>query len=513
MSGRVTRTPGLLDGPIPEGRSLTEILMAACARNDVVEIREILELFQRWMDGHGADGRVPGWAAFAVADNVVFDGTRFMMLDASWQLPGELDAEVVLARILRRFAVHLLDSGQWHPWSWQLGADRLTLTLLSMAGRTADPEDVRRGAELDAQIDANLGISHERGARDGGDAGQGPDQDDLDGAGADRSGLDQGGLGRDDPAQGAASLEENDPDAPDPVHGGPRERRESYRELYAARGRLRERLEEAQQKITMLERDLEIAEAKLTKLAKAVRAAKQAGRRDDKSRTPAGKRGEGGSTPRWRSSARCGGSSAPVRAEAPHAEFNMPEGASCMPQLSVVIPYYNVEKYFDECLASIQSQTFGDFEVICVDDGSMDASAVIAKEVRGAGFTLPGGGSGEPGPRPRQGTPGRSTRRDVTWPSPTATTSFRRAPTNSWSTPWSGADPTSRRAMCSVSPPRGWSSPGRTATPSARPRWARTSPGTCTCSSTARYGTRSSGVRSGTPWTWSSPPGCTRTCR
>ncbi|WP_433251730.1 glycosyltransferase family 2 protein [Streptosporangium sp. CA-135522] len=51
-----------------------------------------------------------------------------------------------------------------------------------------------------------------------------------------------------------------------------------------------------------------------------------------------------------------------------------------MPQLSVVVPYYNVEKYFDECLASIQSQTFGDLEVICVDDGSMDASAVIAKE-------------------------------------------------------------------------------------------------------------------------------------
>ncbi|MER5422456.1 glycosyltransferase family 2 protein [Streptosporangium roseum] len=51
-----------------------------------------------------------------------------------------------------------------------------------------------------------------------------------------------------------------------------------------------------------------------------------------------------------------------------------------MPRLSVVVPYYNVERYFDACLASIQGQTLGDLEVICVDDGSMDASAVIAKD-------------------------------------------------------------------------------------------------------------------------------------
>ncbi|MDP9862959.1 MULTISPECIES: glycosyltransferase family 2 protein [Streptosporangium] len=51
-----------------------------------------------------------------------------------------------------------------------------------------------------------------------------------------------------------------------------------------------------------------------------------------------------------------------------------------MPRLSVIVPYYNVEPYFDDCLASIQGQTLGDLEVICVDDGSTDASAVIAKD-------------------------------------------------------------------------------------------------------------------------------------
>ncbi|MFD3538170.1 CDP-glycerol glycerophosphotransferase family protein [Streptomyces sp. NPDC058662] len=49
------------------------------------------------------------------------------------------------------------------------------------------------------------------------------------------------------------------------------------------------------------------------------------------------------------------------------------------PRLSIVVPVYNVELYLDECLESIAAQTFEDFEVILVDDGSTDTSAVIAK--------------------------------------------------------------------------------------------------------------------------------------
>ncbi|CAM5676530.1 Undecaprenyl-phosphate 4-deoxy-4-formamido-L-arabinose transferase [Streptomyces lavendulae subsp. lavendulae] len=49
------------------------------------------------------------------------------------------------------------------------------------------------------------------------------------------------------------------------------------------------------------------------------------------------------------------------------------------PRLSIVVPVYNVELYLDECLESIAAQTFDDFEVVIVDDGSTDASAVIAK--------------------------------------------------------------------------------------------------------------------------------------
>lgn len=41
-------------------------------------------------------------------------------------------------------------------------------------------------------------------------------------------------------------------------------------------------------------------------------------------------------------------------------------------KLSIVVPIYNVELYLDECVQSILSQTFTDFELILVDDGSPD---------------------------------------------------------------------------------------------------------------------------------------------
>lgn len=47
---------------------------------------------------------------------------------------------------------------------------------------------------------------------------------------------------------------------------------------------------------------------------------------------------------------------------------------------SVVVPVYNVEKYLLECLNSIANQTFDDYEVILVDDGSTDSSGKICDD-------------------------------------------------------------------------------------------------------------------------------------
>ncbi len=54
----------------------------------------------------------------------------------------------------------------------------------------------------------------------------------------------------------------------------------------------------------------------------------------------------------------------------------------CETKISVLIPVYNVENYLRECLDSITVQTFQDFEVICVDDGSDDKSFEILQEYK-----------------------------------------------------------------------------------------------------------------------------------
>ncbi len=51
---------------------------------------------------------------------------------------------------------------------------------------------------------------------------------------------------------------------------------------------------------------------------------------------------------------------------------------SSMPLISVIVPVYNVERYIQNTLVSLDSQTFRDFEIIVVDDGSQDASIKIA---------------------------------------------------------------------------------------------------------------------------------------
>ena len=51
-----------------------------------------------------------------------------------------------------------------------------------------------------------------------------------------------------------------------------------------------------------------------------------------------------------------------------------------MPKFSVIIPVYNVEKYIRRCITSVINQTFKDYEIIVINDGSTDNSIEIAKE-------------------------------------------------------------------------------------------------------------------------------------
>lgn len=48
--------------------------------------------------------------------------------------------------------------------------------------------------------------------------------------------------------------------------------------------------------------------------------------------------------------------------------------------ITIIVPFYNTEKYLEECLTSIKSQTFSDYECLMIDDGSTDSSREIASK-------------------------------------------------------------------------------------------------------------------------------------
>lgn len=55
---------------------------------------------------------------------------------------------------------------------------------------------------------------------------------------------------------------------------------------------------------------------------------------------------------------------------------------SSVPKISIIIPVYNTADYLSECLESILNQTFQDFEVLILNDGSTDNSMQICKKYR-----------------------------------------------------------------------------------------------------------------------------------
>ena len=51
------------------------------------------------------------------------------------------------------------------------------------------------------------------------------------------------------------------------------------------------------------------------------------------------------------------------------------------PLISIIIPAYNVEQYLTACLSSIEQQTYQNFEVILIDDGSIDSTGAMCDTV------------------------------------------------------------------------------------------------------------------------------------
>ena len=49
-------------------------------------------------------------------------------------------------------------------------------------------------------------------------------------------------------------------------------------------------------------------------------------------------------------------------------------------KISVIVPLYNVEKYAKRCIESVLAQTFNDYELILIDDGSNDNTGKICDQ-------------------------------------------------------------------------------------------------------------------------------------
>lgn len=52
------------------------------------------------------------------------------------------------------------------------------------------------------------------------------------------------------------------------------------------------------------------------------------------------------------------------------------------PTVSIVVPVYNTARYLRDCIESLLSQTYADFELILVDDASVDNSRMIIESYR-----------------------------------------------------------------------------------------------------------------------------------
>lgn len=56
------------------------------------------------------------------------------------------------------------------------------------------------------------------------------------------------------------------------------------------------------------------------------------------------------------------------------------EKACTQPAVSVIVPAYNAEEFIAQCLDSVLAQTLGDFELVCVDDGSADGTCALVED-------------------------------------------------------------------------------------------------------------------------------------
>lgn len=66
----------------------------------------------------------------------------------------------------------------------------------------------------------------------------------------------------------------------------------------------------------------------------------------------------------------------------------MTQSCPPQPQVSVIVPVYNQERYLEECISSIRRQTLAEWECLIINDGSSDSSGEIARRFSEADYSI-----------------------------------------------------------------------------------------------------------------------------
>ncbi|GAA4209431.1 hypothetical protein [Actinocatenispora rupis] len=175
----LTRDPSTLDGPVPAGVPLRDLLVAAAAADDLVTARELVRAYREWLLADGTDG---DWRAVwagdetghgplaapgkAVADlsGVLLGPDGPALADPSWSTTLAVPVDLVFLRALQRFCYELVAGGHRHPWPVGVSPDRLAVTLAATAGVAVSARDLAAAAAYAVHLD------EPRAPADGGDA-------------------------------------------------------------------------------------------------------------------------------------------------------------------------------------------------------------------------------------------------------------------------------------------------------------------------------------------------------
>ncbi|MGA8112724.1 MAG: hypothetical protein WCA46_03565, partial [Actinocatenispora sp.] len=169
----VTRDPSMLAGPLPTGRSMEELLVAACADRDLPAVRGVVRRYLRWLRADAAEGHWRAvWAADEPGQGLICSAAKVLtvldtvlaadvtgephLMDPSWASTVRVPVELVLVRALQRFSYRLLSAGHPHPWPAGLTPDRLAVTLAAAAGVTASPGDLAAATRFAVYMEGPL---------------------------------------------------------------------------------------------------------------------------------------------------------------------------------------------------------------------------------------------------------------------------------------------------------------------------------------------------------------------